>query len=144
MPENSTKTDTRKLIVVEDDADDQYFLQTAFKEIGFDKQVIYLDSAKQLFEYLETENLSQSYPHAILVDYNMPVMNGEETLIKLRENSNYSGIQIMIYSTTISNTQIKMLKDLGAEGCYTKSFSTADIMDFAKSLQQKITDTAAR
>ncbi len=83
------KTSTiKKLVVVEDDADDQYFLQTAFKEIGFDQHVLYLDSAKKLFEYLEKENREQTYPSAIHVDYNLPVMNGEEKFTKLSQNKN--------------------------------------------------------
>jgi CheY-like chemotaxis protein len=139
------KPDTKKtLIVVEDDADDQYFLQTAFQQTGFDQHVLYIDSAKQLFEYLETEGPQSGYPYAILVDYNMPVMNGEETLIKLRENKEYSGIRVLIYSTTISDTQVKSLKDLGAEGCYIKSYSTSEIVDFAKFLQQKIAKAVFR
>lgn len=129
----------KTLIVVEDDADDQYFLQTAFQQTGFEQHVLYIDSAKQLFEYLETEGTQSGYPSVILVDYNMPVMNGEETLIKIKENKEYAGIRVLIYSTTISDTQVKTLKDLGAEDCYIKSYSTSEIVDFAKSLQQKIT-----
>ena len=142
MEDNPDKAKT--LIVVEDDADDQYFLQTAFKEIGFNEHVLYLDSAIQLFEYLESSGSLSGYPYAILVDYNMPVMNGEETLIKIKENKDYSDIQILIYSTTISDLQIKVLKDLGAEGCYIKSYSASEIVVFAKFLQQKIAKAVFR
>jgi len=71
-------------------------------------------------------------------------MNGEETLIKIKENKDYSDIQILIYSTTISDLQIKVLKDLGAEGCYIKSYSASEIVSFAKFLQQKIAKAVFR
>ncbi|MGC4038250.1 MAG: response regulator [Chitinophagaceae bacterium] len=131
---------TIPLLVVEDDADDQFFLQTAFEKIGFGGKVAYVDSARQLFEYLERMSATSRYPYAILLDYNMPATNGEEALVKLKETDSYKDIQVMIYSTSISDTQVKQLKDLGAEGCYIKAYSASEIVDFAKVLQQKITN----
>jgi CheY-like chemotaxis protein len=134
----------KSLVVVEDDEDDQFFLQTAFEEIGFNQHVVYLDSCSQLFEYLEQTGKASRYPYAILLDYNMPVMNGEQVLIKLKEHNDYRAIQILIYSTDISELQVQALKKYGAADCYVKSYSQSEIIDFAKFLQQKIAKAVFR
>jgi CheY-like chemotaxis protein len=138
------RTQGKSLIVVEDDADDQYFLKTAFLETGFEPHVLWLDSSKDLFTYLDSIKDTKELPYAVLLDYNMPVMNGEQTLLELKRLKRYKDIMILIYSTNMSEKQIKNLLEEGASGCYIKSFSTSSIIDFAKFLQQKIAEAVFR
>jgi CheY-like chemotaxis protein len=136
--------ESKSLIVVEDDADDQYFLKTAFQETGFGQHVLYLDSSKELFTYLEAVADTKEFPYAVLLDYNMPVMNGEQTLHEIKKDKRYKDIMILIYSTNMTDKQIKKLLEEGASGCYIKSFSSSAIIDFAKFLQQKIAEAVFR
>jgi CheY-like chemotaxis protein len=129
----------KSLIVVEDDPDDQYFLMSAFEEIGFAPYVHWLNSTIALLQCLEELRESASgYPHAILLDYNMPVINGEEILVKLKKDDDYKHIPLLIYSTGMNNGLMERLNALGADGCYFKADSAAEVIEFAKFLQQKI------
>lgn len=135
---------SHSLIVVEDDADDQYFLKTAFQETGFGQHVFYLDSSRELFNYLKAVKDIKDLPYAVLLDYNMPVMNGEQTLLELKKDKRLKDIMILIYSTNMTDKQIKSLLEAGASGCYIKSYSSNAIIDFAKFLQQKIAEAVFR
>ncbi|MES1219540.1 MAG: response regulator [Bacteroidota bacterium] len=129
----------KSLIVVEDDPDDQYFLMSAFEEIGFAPFVHWLNSTTELLKCLhELRESGTGYPYTILLDYNMPVMNGEEILVKLKKDEDYKRIPLLIYSTGMNNGLMERLTALGADGCYFKANSAEEVIEFAKFLQQKI------
>ena len=139
MEKNLNLPVNKSLIVVEDDPDDQYFLMSAFEEIGFAPYVHWLNSSVALLECLEAlRDSGAGYPHAILLDYNMPVMNGEEVLIKLKNDKQFKFIPLLIYSTGMNNGLMERLNLLGADGSYFKANSAAEVIEFAKFLQQKI------
>ncbi len=61
------------------------------------------------------EVLEQNWIDLALVDINMPVMNGEEMIEKVRENPETRDLQVIVVSTESSETRIEMLqkKDIG-------------------------------
>ena len=142
MSDKSSKT--KSLVVVEDDPDDQFFLMSAFEKIGFADYVMWLDSSSHLFDYLAGLDESTGYPYTILLDYNMPVMNGEDILVELKKHPGYRQIPVLIYSTGISKALIQKLIALGADGCYVKSYSSSGILEFAEFLKQKIATAVFR
>ncbi len=48
-----------------------------------------------------------------LVDINMPVMNGEEMIERVRQNPNLAGLSIVVVSTEGSSTRIEKLAEKG-------------------------------
>ena len=54
-------------------------------------------------------------PYAVVIsDFNMPVMNGEEMLNKMREQDELHDIPVVVVSTEGSKTRIERLAELGA------------------------------
>ncbi|MGC4036602.1 MAG: response regulator [Chitinophagaceae bacterium] len=135
---------SKSLVVVEDDPDDQFFLKSAFEKIGFADYVMWLDSSVTLFEYLRTLDSDTGYPYTILLDYNLPIMNGEEILNELKKHPGFRQIPVLIYSTGISKQLIHKLIALGADGCYVKSYSSSGILEFAEFLKKKIANAVFR
>lgn len=135
---------SKSLVVVEDDPDDQFFLKSAFEKIGFADYVMWLNSSLSLFEYLKTLDQSTGYPYTILLDYNMPVMNGEEILVELKKHPGFRQIPVLIYSTGISKQLIHRLIALGADGCYVKAYSSSGILEFAEFLKKMIATAVFR
>jgi two-component system chemotaxis response regulator CheY len=60
------------------------------------------------------EVLDRSWVDLILVDINMPVMNGEEMITKLREKPELRDIAVIVVSTDGSATRIEMMHKKGA------------------------------
>ncbi len=59
--------------------------------------------------------LDQSWVDLALVDINMPVMNGEEMLRRLREMPEWENLPVIIVSTEGSQTRIESLQQKGAK-----------------------------
>ena len=60
------------------------------------------------------EVLDRSWVDLILVDINMPIMNGEEMITKLRENPELRDTAVIVVSTDGSATRIEMMQKKGA------------------------------
>ena len=50
----------------------------------------------------------------ILMDLNMPIMNGKQCLIEIKKNPRLASIPIIIYTTSSYQRDIEELKQLGA------------------------------
>ncbi len=59
--------------------------------------------------------LEENWVDLALVDINMPIMNGEEMIEKVRENPETEDLSVVVVSTESSETRIEMLleKDIG-------------------------------
>ena len=58
--------------------------------------------------------LGDQWIDLLLLDINMPVMNGEEMLRRIRANPETHGLSVIVVSTEGSETRLTSLKELGA------------------------------
>jgi len=59
-------------------------------------------------------------PALIILDYNMPGVNGQQMLALLKDNKAIQDIPVVMYSTSLSAVLIKNLSDAGAFECFKK------------------------
>ena len=77
--------------------------------------------------------LGEHWIDLVLVDINMPVMNGEEMIDRMRENSEYNDTPVVVVSTEGSETRVERLRDKGARFIH-KPFTPEMIRDTVKDL----------
>ncbi|MDJ1497488.1 response regulator [Cytophagaceae bacterium DM2B3-1] len=106
----------RKILIVDDDPEDKFLLQIAFKENEIDNPLVFLGDGLELIYYLE-QNQDSDLPAFVLLDLNMPRMNGKQALRELRSDSRWYGIPVLIYSTSTNISEICECYQLGAN-CY--------------------------
>jgi two-component system response regulator len=122
-----------KIIVVDDDEDDKQLLQHAVKEAEIANPVVYLEGGEQLLEFLNT-------PEAegigfILLDLNMPVMDGREVLRVMKLNTVWRKLPIIIFSTSDNHEDIKQAYSLGAVSYITKPLSFVKLVSVMKAVK---------
>ena len=101
------------IVYVEDDPDDRMLLQEAF-ESNKDYSLLTLVNGFELFNYLKhTEE--NKLPCAIVLDINMPVMNGIETLTLLKKDSKYKNIPTVMYSTAATDETINFCRNYNTD-----------------------------
>jgi len=114
------------LMVAEDDADDRFLMQSALDETGFKEQVTFVDNGIELINFLEsiTDNKTSTlYPKLILLDLNMPKMDGREVLKKIKAHDLFKKIPVVVFSTTKNQIEVKRCYDLGANTYVVKPVS---------------------
>jgi CheY-like chemotaxis protein len=123
------------ILVTDDDEDDYYLLTDTFISLQLDYHFKQLKDGKELINYLsEIQKNLERLPDMIILDYNMPKMNGLETLKKLRTFPEFKHIPVIIYSTS-NNQQLKhILLNNGANGCVSKNSSLQKTAEFVLAL----------
>ncbi|HEX2535087.1 MAG TPA: response regulator [Chitinophagaceae bacterium] len=89
----------RTLLLAEDDADDQQFFLDFLQGHSDLALLPVAENGEVLLEHLNRLTESADLPHYIILDQNMPRMNGLQTLQALKSDSRYAHIPVMIYST---------------------------------------------
>jgi len=101
--QNTKMSKYTNIFIADDDEDDLNFFQDAIKETCPSVELTTAEDGQVLLNKLESAPL----PDVILLDLNMPFVNGKECLKVLRQNPQYNKVPILIYST--SNAKSDMI-----------------------------------
>lgn len=77
------------------------------------------------------EALNQNWIDLVIADINMPVMNGEEMIDRMRKEPEFKDIPIVVVSTEGSKTRVERLQNKGARFIH-KPFTPEAIRDAVK------------
>lgn len=106
---------TKKVLLVEDDSDDRLLFQTFFSSRTDISLLPPATNGLEMIGYLNSVSSDKELPDLIVLDQNMPKMNGKQTLTFLKSSERYSKIPVVIYSTYTDNTLVVDCKKLGAD-----------------------------
>jgi CheY-like chemotaxis protein len=87
----------KPVLLVEDDMIDTMTVKRAFKELQVDTPLVTAENGEEAMQYLEK---SQDVPGLILLDLNMPIMNGVEFLGRVKSNPDLRRIPIVVLTTS--------------------------------------------
>ena len=105
----------KSMLIVDDDRDDIYFFSKALET--FDT-TIGLITAGNGFEALD--RLEEQVPDIILLDLNMPKMNGITFLHTIKKMRHLKDIPVIIYTSHLSVFDVEELMELGAYAVFKK------------------------
>lgn len=119
------------ILYAEDDLDDLLIVQQAFER--FDHiNLLHAPDGKRALHALEDMVAHQKLPCLVILDINMPVMNGKEVLQAIRDDRHLSKLPVVLFSTSNSPTDSTFAERFNA-GFITKPIDFSDL--------EKITDT---
>ena len=135
------------ILVAEDDSDDRFLLQTAFKERGYDDNLEFVENGVELFDFLENiqgkKNHHDTYPYFILLDLNMPKKDGREVLKEIKQHPVFKKIPIIVFTTTKNENEIKRCYELGANTYVVKPVSFDGLLKVLDDIRAYWFNTAA-
>lgn len=115
------------VILAEDDIDDQILFEEAVTESEVPVLLKVLGDGEKLMCYLR--NLSDTKPDVIFLDLNMPCLNGFECLDLIRNNEKLKEIPVVIFSTSVSKTDILNTYNKGANLYFPKPYSFQQLVE---------------
>lgn len=121
-----------KVLLVDDDDEDKFIINDAMTSLEAGDNIWYASNGEHALEVLRSKFLENVKPCLIVLDLNMPKMNGTETLIRLKEDERFKEIPVVIYSTSINRLEKEKCMNLGAHSYITKPISFSESMDTAQ------------
>jgi len=97
-----TKPATPKNIVLyaDDDSDDLELVQEAFSRYSNNVEVVTVRDGSQALSYLNRLADEDPAPCLIILDVNMPVLNGKEVLRRLRNVDRFEAVPAVLFTTS--------------------------------------------
>ena len=122
---------TKKILLIDDDADDQLFFTDVLGSIDPELE---LKIAVNGLEGMDV--LTNGYmPDIIFLDLNMPYMNGFDFLRTFRTMQTWNEIPVVIFTTSNHERDIELSEELGAQAFLTKPNS---VQELHRNLEQLI------
>ncbi len=107
--------------------DDSPILRACIKKVvklaGISEDNIFeAGNGEEALQVLETV-----WTDLVLLDLNMPVMNGEEFMIELKQRKDISDVAVVVVSTESNHDRLDRMKEMGAHDSLHKPFEPEDL-----------------
>jgi len=126
--ENNKNKAYSNVLIVEDDLDDQKIISRAFAEVAPQYNISILNDGKMLIDLLQSFP-DKELPSLIVLDYNMPLLNGLETLKVLELDQRVNKIPKIIYSSSTQNYIKNLCYSANAKAYITKGVTMDEIKE---------------
>lgn len=131
------------ILLVEDNEGDIFLTTEAFDESSFISSVNVIRDGKAAIIFFETLNNNGTVPDLVLLDINLPKVNGLEVLTYLKNNERYKHIPVTMLTTSSSEKDI-MRSYCNHVNCYvTKPADAADYMEVVSRIEEFWTNIAS-
>jgi len=126
-----------EILLVEDNPTDARLIQEVFKRGNIDVNIYVVTDGLEAMKYLGKEGayLSKPVPDLILLDLNLPKMDGKTVLKEIKRDKKFNYIPIIILTTSKSEADITQAYNLKADGYLTKTFDVDRFITMAKSIE---------
>ena len=121
------------ILIIEDDIDDQKFLQEIFLKLNYLNELVFLNDGEEAIEYLMQ---MKKVPFLIISDLNMPKINGIELRARVKENAaiNIKCVPYILFSTTVAKNYIDDAYTMGIQGYFKKPIDPNELMAILKAI----------
>lgn len=118
------------VLYADDDPDDQFIVQEAFRQFDETIEVVCLPNGKKTMDYLGKMSAASLLPCLVILDINMPVQDGKKTLQEMREHNHFKDIPVVLF-TTSSNPADETFAYQHKAGFITKPTAVNDLHSIA-------------
>jgi len=127
-----------KIIIAEDDVDDQFLIEQAITNLNVSvKGLMFFKNGSDLMHYLFLASDAGELPDVLILDLNMPLIDGEEVLRKVKSDEALRSIPVFILTTSQRPEHIKICKQYNCQGYYHKPFKMKDLQKIVKEILEK-------
>lgn len=116
------------ILIADDDSDDCYLIRLAFEDCKIDNPIVFFKNGQEIVDYVnQPETVGEKSIGLIILDLNMPKMDGREALNKLKSNPLWRKIPVLVMTTSSAMEDVQKCYDLGANSFITKPSSYDDL-----------------
>ncbi|MDA1053464.1 MAG: response regulator [Planctomycetota bacterium] len=127
-----------EILLVEDSPTDALLAKEALKHGGFDHQLHHVEDGIRAMRFLHREEpyTDAPRPDVVLLDLNLPGMNGHEVLEQIRADVSLRRLPVMVLTTSEDERDINAAYDRNVNCYVTKPVDLKDFIEVAQSLSR--------
>jgi two-component system, response regulator len=138
MQEQSIRS--QSILLVEDNQDDYEATCRAFQKANLCNPIVWCKSGREALDYLKREGAykdahSVSRPGLVLLDLNMPGMDGRKTLEAIKQDNALKRMPVIILTTSADERDIQACYQTGANTYVQKPVSFEGLIEAIKRLK---------
>ena len=126
-----THEHSHTILYAEDDSDDLFMVQQAFEKYNGSFTLLHASNGFETLEKLNALRIADQLPCLIILDVNMPGMNGKETLIRIKQSSDFQKLPVVLFTTSSSEGDKAFAKKWDA-AFITKPLMYSELEELAK------------
>ncbi|MDQ3277142.1 MAG: response regulator, partial [Bacteroidota bacterium] len=111
MEAKSTKHVT--ILWADDDPDDRHIICDIVEGMSSHYRVKEVQNGRQVLDYLHAAAQSSELPCLVVLDINMPVLNGTDTLAILKSDDTFKDLTVAVFTTSSSERDRLMCRRFG-------------------------------
>ena len=128
------------IIMAEDDEDDRVMIRDASIEAGITTPIRFVENGEELMDFLLhrnqfSQNKEPSSSVIILLDLNMPKLDGRKALEEIKRNESLRKIPVLILTTSNTKEEIEWAYNSGANSFIIKPFNFDSMVDIMKTIK---------
>ena len=122
-------TTQKRILYVDDDEDDRVIMAASVERVNPNVEVVLAENGLEALEWLKSAQESASrLPCLIVLDLNMPFLDGRETFQRLREDTGLQKVPVIVFSSSENPGDKAQFTALGIE-FLTKPSSIANMSE---------------
>lgn len=122
-----------KIVMIEDDHGHAKLIEKNIRRANISNDIIHFDSGQPALDYLFSDAVRANGPMLILLDLNLPDMQGTDILAEVKQDERLKRAPVVVLTTTDDKTEIQRCYDLGCNVYITKP---VDYESFAGAIRQ--------
>jgi len=103
------------VLCIDDDSDDRLIICEAIKDIDPALLVVEARNGIEAHKFLQEAKATGEFPCLVILDINMPLMDGKETLQKIKKDETLSTLPVVFFSTSSNPIDQSFSKEYGVE-----------------------------
>ncbi|RZU75146.1 response regulator receiver domain-containing protein [Micromonospora kangleipakensis] len=127
-----------RILVVDDDPGDVLMIEEALEDSDVEKVIDVVNDGQEAMEFLRREgrHIDARRPDMILLDLNMPRMDGRQVLGEVKQDEDLRTIPIVVLTTSNADTDIVGSYTLQANAYVTKPIDLDDFNDVVRRIDE--------
>ena len=127
------------ILLIEDNPDDAELTRIAFAEAGIDSQLVVVGDGAEAVDYLFARGAhagrdAADLPSIVLLDLNLPKLDGREVLQALRANPATRGLPVVVLTTSTEPFDVEASYALGVNSYIRKPVDFGKFVEVVKQI----------
>ncbi|MEJ7610246.1 MAG: response regulator [Ferruginibacter sp.] len=119
------------ILCVDDDSDDLFLLEEAIRAVDAKLQIVQLTNGAAALNYLSEAKEDKALPCVVVMDINMPVMNGRETVTRIKSDPTLAHVPVIVLTTSSAKSDVDYFKAMDVM-MYTKPMNNRELKQVAE------------